>query len=392
MRELKKSLLITLDFPPRLGGVAAYYLNVCDNLPPDKIVVLAPDHPQADTYDAHLNFPVIRSRALKKLIPSESKGFKRVTSKINWISLNREIKAIIRSHQVELLQIGQILPLGLLGRHYKKQLRVPYVFYSHGMDILIPQSNSRKKIQLKRIIKSAKGIVANSYFTADELIKLGADPDIIAVANPCPNTSGVHVPDQQLSDFLYRKGLDDRQIILSVGRLVQRKGHDKMIEAMAMIVKQYPKAFYAIVGEGPRRKKLQELINKYRLGHHAKIYGAVPAEDLPFFYQTCDIFAMPSRRLPNGDVEGFGIVYLEANQYGKPVIGGRSGGVREAVIDGQTGLLVDPNNEVELAEATMRLLGDPAYAHRLGLQGLDRVLEEFTWDNQVSKILPLLKY
>jgi len=176
-----------------------------------------------------------------------------------------------------------------------------------------------------------------------------------------------------------------------VGRLVQRKGHDMVIKAMPEIIKQVPDCIYLIVGGGPYKQTLERLVNKNNLRDWVKFIGTASHQDLPALYQLADVFIMPARQLDNGDVEGFGIAYLEANLFGKPVIGGKSGGVADAVIDGQTGLLVDPTDVSQIAKAAIKLLTDEAYAAKLGTQGLQRVNEEFDWVSQTEKIKELLK-
>jgi len=382
---MNKALLVTLDFPPNHGGVAAYYGNVCGHLPPDQIVVLAPDGKGSEYFDARLNFPIIRSRALADLVPQRG-VWRRLKARCSLGSLYREICRVSRGHQISVLHIGQVFPLGKVALALKQRQNIPYIFYAHGLDITGPQRFRRRLFLLKKIIAGADKIIANSYFTHDELVKLGADPKRILVVYPCPNLSGESVPDDLLAAFLAGHALTDKKILLTVGRLVKRKGHDAVIKALPAVIKRVPDVFYAIVGSGPETAALAALVNEKKLGRYVKFFGNVPAQDLPFFYQACRAFIMPARRLSDGDVEGFGTVYLEANAYGKPVIGGKSGGVPEAVLDGRTGLLVNPEKIEEIANAAVKLLNDSAYAQRLGLQGMDRVLEEFNWQLQADKI------
>ncbi len=304
------------------------------------------------------------------------------------MSIIRHFGQTIKNHRIELLQIGQILPLGTLALVYKK---VPYIIYAHGLDILLPQHYLRKKTLLKNIIKNAKGIVANSNFTKDELLKLGAESEKIVVAYPCPNIKPKPLDQTEIDKVIKREGLENKKIILTVGRLVKRKGHDMVIKALPRIIKQVPEAIYLIVGDGPMKSELQKLVYQNNLGERVKFLGKVSDQELNIYYQICDVFIMPSRQLDNGDVEGFGTVFLEANLFGKPVIGGRSGGIPEAIINGQTGLLVNPLDIEDIAAATTKLLLDEAYAAKLGTQGLERVENEFDWFSQTQKIKVLLK-
>jgi phosphatidylinositol alpha-1,6-mannosyltransferase len=386
---MKKSLLITLDFPPRRGGVAGYYANLCKNFPADKIVVLAPTGPDTEYFDGRQRFPVIRNAKLAELI-ADKPGLFNISGKLKLLSLIKEIDALVKNHQIRMIQIGQILPLGTLALIIKKRKKIPFIFYAHGMDITVPQKISRKNILLKKIIKNAQAIVANSYFTANELVKLGAANDQVTVAYPCPNIAAEHLNENFIENYLLQQELVNKKIILSFGRLVERKGHDQVIKALPLILKKIPKAVYLIAGDGPNRSKLEKLVSQMKLGQNVKFISQVNDELLPVLYHICDVMAMPSRMLVNGDVEGFGIVYLEANLFGKPVIGGKSGGVPEAVANGKTGLLVDPNNTEEIALALIAILSDEAYAHRLGIQGMERAHRDFSWFDQASKIIKIL--
>lgn len=388
--SIKKSLLITLSFPPHIGGEQAYYHNIAKNLPADKIVVLAPEHPESLKFDQTQKFPIIR-HDFKDLLPK--KGLAKILkpkSSAKWLTLSKVIDKIVKNHQIELIQAGQILPIGTVAMMYAKKKKIPYIFYSHGLDITLPQKIKRKKILMKRIIKNSHGIVSNSHFTKDELVKLGAEKEKVIVSSPCPNVSGSEPSETAIVDFKRKHHLENKKVILTVGRLVERKGHDMAIKALPKIIKTVPEVKYIIVGDGPYRKNLQKLVNKRSLGEYVSFVGAVGSKELSNFFTASDIFIMPNRVLKNGDVEGFGIVFLEAGLYGKPVIGGNNGGVPEAIINGQTGLLVDSLDENDIAEKTIKLLTDENYAAKLGLQGL-HYASEFNWQEESEKIKELLK-
>jgi phosphatidylinositol alpha-1,6-mannosyltransferase len=179
------------------------------------------------------------------------------------------------------------------------------------------------------------------------------------------------------------------RILLTVGRLVERKGQDMVIRALPKIISHIPNLKYRIVGEGPYRTRLEQLAKELGVDTYVEFIGAVEDTELIREYKSCDLFIMPSRESPN-DAEGFGIVYLEANACGKPVIGGRSGGVPEAVLDNQTGLLTNPTDVEEIANSVVRLLNDPLLAKRLGEQGKERVLKEFTSNYMAERVLRLI--
>lgn len=388
MPTIKKNLLITLDFPPIHGGVATYYYNVCQNLPADKIVVIAPEDPNALKFDQLQNFPIIRKN-LANLKPSPR--ILKALDTIKWASAISYLEKVVKNHRIEMIQVGQILPLGTVALALKMKKKIPYVIYAHGLDVAAAQKFERKKRLIKKIIKHADGIVANSNFTKNEIVQLGADPDKVIVVYPCPNLEPEQASEVTVQEVIKNYHLQNKKIILTVGRLVERKGQDMVIKAMPLILKRVPNAIYVIVGTGPDKKRLETLAGENKLGEYVKFVGTVPNKYLAAFYELCDVFIMPNRQLKNGDVEGFGISFLEANAFGKPVIGGRSGGAPEAILDGRTGLLVSPENVLDVAEKTSQLLLDKSTAVRLGMQGLERVTDFFDWRIQTEKIKEILK-
>jgi phosphatidylinositol alpha-1,6-mannosyltransferase len=194
---------------------------------------------------------------------------------------------------------------------------------------------------------------------------------------------------------LRRKVLGDRargQVILTVGNLVERKGHDMVIRSLPAVCQRVPEATYLIVGTGPFKERLDELAAELGVRDRVIFAGRVPDDELPDLYAMCDVFAMPSRTLlASHDVEGFGLVYLEAGACAKPVVAGRSGGIEDAVVDGFTGLVVDPSDVRDIGQALIRLLTDSELRGRLGQQGRDRVEKERTWSILGARVQNILE-
>jgi len=185
-------------------------------------------------------------------------------------------------------------------------------------------------------------------------------------------------------DIRRRHNVEDRMLLLTVGRLVVRKGHDNVIAALPLIKKKIPGVHYLIVGDGSHRKNLEEQVMSAGLCNNVTFVGYVPCEELGAYYCACDLFIMISRELP-GSVEGFGIVYLEAGAVGKAVVAGRSGGTSDAVIDGETGVLVEPENVEEVSAVVTGLLLDPQQRELLGSNGKRRVLQEYSWGSVAER-------
>jgi phosphatidylinositol alpha-1,6-mannosyltransferase len=223
--------------------------------------------------------------------------------------------------------------------------------------------------------------------------KIGVEQERVVILHP--GCDVIRFFPKQVSQESRQKILGERakdRVILTVGGLVSRKGHDMVIRALPILREEVPDLTYLIVGDGPYREKLEELAKSLGVRDHVVFLGKVSEQDMPEMYALCDIFAMPSReQLDKCDVEGFGIVYLEANACGKPVIGGRTGGIPDAVIDGYTGFLVDPNDPRDIARTIQSLLTDKELAGKLADQGRSRVVNELSLTRMRDHLLTVFR-
>jgi phosphatidylinositol alpha-1,6-mannosyltransferase len=229
----------------------------------------------------------------------------------------------------------------------------------------------------------ASRVVHNSSYTAGELEAFGVPPEKLVGISPGVDVErfDARVSSERVENLRREHALSDRPVILTVGRLIERKGVDKVIESLPLILNRFPQAVYLVVGNGPDRPRLEKLRDSLGLENKVSFAGFVPEDDLLAYYRLATLFAMVSRR-PQGshEVEGFGIVYLEANACGLPVVAGDSGGVSDAVLDGKTGYLVDPFDEDAIATAIIQLLENPELRDRLGGFGKARAIKEFSWE------------
>ena len=369
---MKKLLIATIEFPPQKGGIANYLAGLAGALPADKVAVLTTKSASAENFDSREKYKIYRRSLFSKFIWPK------------WLPMVWHLWRTARREKVEAILVGQVLPVGTAAMIIKRFLKIPYFVSCHGMDILTAAGDLQKKKLLNKILEQASGVLANSEFTKNELIKLAVPESKIIVVYPCVEKKDGIAPDKIL-EIKNRLGLADKKIILTVGRLVARKGQDRIIEAMPKILERVPQVIYVIIGEGPEKENLKSKIENLKLENEVLLLGEVSEEKRNAFYQLCDLFIMTPRQI-GADVEGFGTVYLEANQFGKPVVAGRSGGVAEAVADGVTGIIVDPENVNQIAEAVIRLLTDDLLAKKMGEQGRERVEKEFWWEFQTEKI------
>jgi phosphatidylinositol alpha-1,6-mannosyltransferase len=373
-RAVKSLLISSTYYPPDVGGISHFMSSMVAALGPDRVCCLTGVRDQGDQQKEKPTVGVYR-RPLAFAKPKYLQA-------VGWAAAVAEIMVRERPQAVQLATLYE----GYLGLWMRKWMRTPYVVYAHGNEVLDAMQSDWDGP--RRAIRSADCVLANSRFTADLLKQAGVESERIEIVHPgCDVTrfQPASVSDDLRKAILGRHAHD--KIILTVGRLVARKGHDVMIRALPRILKDIPDACYLIVGSGPAKPMLEELT--FSMGVHGNVIFLenVGDAELPSIYGMCDVFVMPSRAdLKACDVEGFGIVYLEANACGKPVIAGKSGGIADAVVDGETGLLVPPDSPETLADSICRMLTHKEYAERLGQQGRERAIREFSWNAVADRV------
>ena len=369
-----KTLLFTLEYPPFKGGVANYYCNIVKYwIEPNDISVL---HNNNNNLIKNYFWP-------------------------KWLPAIWQLWHTIKKQKIEHVLVGHILPLGTVTYFVAKLTKIPYSVFLHGMDFTYALRNQRKKWLAKKILNNAKYIICGNSYTAGLVKKFVGDKqeDKVGVVNP-----GIFIRKQKAEsplrlseasrkqDLLIQKyNLQNKVVLFSIGRLVKRKGFDKAIEALPEVLKKAPNLVYVIAGIGPDEAYLKKKSGNLEQNAREKIIflGKISDEEKWAWLNLCDIFIMPARNI-DGDFEGFGIVYLEANLCNKPVIAGDSGGVRDAVCDHENGILVDPENTDAIAEGILELALNQRLRQKLGEQGWRRAIEKFNWEKQVKKIYYLI--
>jgi phosphatidylinositol alpha-1,6-mannosyltransferase len=256
---------------------------------------------------------------------------------------------------------------------------MPYIAYCHGEQITQTEQYRFQPALRNWIYRHADAVIANSGFTVNHLLRVGIPEDRIHKITPGVDFDRFS-PRPKNADLVKRFGLEGKSVVLTVARLIPRKGHAAVLHSLARISKDVPNLVYLIAGAGPEEQPLRHLAAELGIGEIVKFAGRVPEETLPDFFNLCDVFAMPNYDGAGGDIEGFGMVFLEANAAGKPVIGGRSGGSSDAVAHGETGFLVDTANLEDLVSTLRRLLQDKDLRERLGSAGLERARTQFSWE------------
>lgn len=358
-------LLVTNDFPPRVGGIQVYLWNIYRRLAAGgaEVRVLAPSFQDDAAFDASAGLEI-----------------ERWPGSLMWPtpSLARRIRTLARDADV--VAFGAVVPMNVIAT----SLDVPVVIHTHGFEVAWARLPLLVQM-LRRIGRAAAAVTVVSDFTrqfieralgrevSSHLLRTGVD-----VKRFHPTLSGSEVRD--------RHGLADRPVIACISRLVPRKGQDQIIRALPTVLRSVPDAAALIVGDGPARRRLTHMARARKLERSVVFAGEVPEGQLASYYAAGDVFAMPCRsRYAGLEVEGLGLVYLEAQACGKPVIAGDSGGAPEAVIPGETGLVVPGRETGALADALVSLLADPARATRMGAAGRAFVEQSHRWEEVVAR-------
>jgi len=373
----KISLLITNDFPPIVSGISTVFYQIWKRLPSDRIMILAPKAPGCDEFDKRESFHIIRKR-----IPTGESGKAKLLKMVLNIFYTLYYT---RKYNIGKLHCGQILSVGPAGLVCKKLFGIKYSVYVYGSETLRFGNSRMMSWLMKKVIEEAEELVPNSEFTLLEYERWGVPREKMVTIVPGVDTVFFH-PEGKSRYLVEKHRLQNKQIIMTVGRLDERKGHDMVIRAMTQLTKRFPDVVYMIVGKGREEQRLKSLADNLKLHDRVVFTGFVADESLPDYYNLCDVFVLPNRETESndqlkGDYEGFGVVFLEASACGKPAIAGKSGGSSEAVVDGITGLMVDPRSDDDIAHAIERILEDKSFAGRLGMAGRNRAEKEFDWQH-----------
>jgi phosphatidylinositol alpha-1,6-mannosyltransferase len=369
------TLLVTNDFPPRPGGIQQFVHNLAVRQPAGSVVVYSSTWEGAAKFDADQPFEVVREDT-GLLLPTPS--------------VARRAAGIARTRGCDTVWFGAAAPLGLLADGLRRRAGIQRaVGLTHGHEIgwaALPGSRAL----LRRI---GRGVNVLTYLTDYQRTRLAAALDGLTTLDRLPpgvDTDAYH-PDVDASEVRRRHGLVDRPVVVCVSRLVPRKGQDALIRAFPEIRRRVPGAALLIVSGGPHRSTLERLARDSGAGRDIVFTGEVPWADLPAHYAAGDVFAMPCRTRHSGlDVEGLGIVYLEASATGLPVVAGDSGGAPDAVREGETGYVVGGRDVSAIADRVATLLADTDLARRLGTAGRKWVEAEWRWQTQADRLRAML--
>jgi phosphatidyl-myo-inositol dimannoside synthase len=376
-----KVLIVSNDFPPRRGGIQSFVHALALRLPAGSVVVYAPAWEGAAEFDAQQPFPVMRHpTSLMLPVPSVA----------------RRAARLLREHGCDTVVFGAAAPLGLLAPSLRRAGARRVVGITHGHEAgwaALPVAR-----QLLRRIGDDTDVLTylGEYFRVRLARALSPEAAARMVRLAPGVDNSAFRPGAGGEALRQRHGLADRPVVICVSRMVPRKGQDTLIRAWPQVLAAAGggpdgSPVLLLVGDGPYRAELAKLARQAGVADSVVFTGPVPAAELPAYYDTADVFAMPCRTRHRGlDVEGLGIVYLEASASGLPVVSGDSGGAPDAVLDGETGYVLGGHDVAEVAATITRLLADPAGAAAMGEKGVAWIDREWRWDLVAERLRQII--
>ena len=405
-------LVFSEFFLPLTGGGQVILSEICSRLPANETVVYTTYTGDTGWFDERQDYRIIRSDVLSPLATRwpELTEHQRETlthrsfygrwfakSKfIRWLVYVRVILDMVRTalrERPNIVFCGNTFWPAIAARLHAYLRSTPYVVYHFGQEpLLILERGSVLQWVQRWALNGASYLFTISQFSKEVLLKFELDSNRIGIQFPGVSAVFLEANDVDVNRVKLELGLpDDAILLLTVGRLTERKGVDKVLSALPIVMAAFPNVHYLIAGSGQDEYRLRNLAAELDVANRVRFLGDVPHDRLVRYYRACDLFILANRASGCGDVETFGIVFIEANACGKPVIGGRNGGTADAIDDGRSGLLVNPNDENDIADAIRRVLRDRDYAAALGEYGRKRAHERFNWDRNAADVYRVLR-
>ncbi len=371
---MKKTLIITLEYPPQVGGIATYVKNLGEALPIESTVILAPF--VKDIKDSETGPKIIRRKMFYRLLWP------------HWLKLFWQVRKIVKKEKIEVIMLHHILPVGYVAVLIKFFRKIPFVIFSHGTDIAAASRKPWKRKMVVMVCKRAAQIICNSESLLRRFtLNFPEFTSKASVIYPGPDQIFFAPPDtEKVNQIAEQLAISGRPTIISIARMVEGKGFPHLVRVVKQVADKAPSLSWIIIGTGPKLGEVIAEVQNNSLQNIVRFIGEVPHTDLPNYFHTSSIFALLTHP-DNGFEEGLGLVFLEAAAAGLPCIAGKSGGVEEAVVHGKTGFVFDVyRNQPDIVEALLYLINNPEAAKQMGAAGRARISSEFNFKNQVKKL------
>jgi phosphatidylinositol alpha-1,6-mannosyltransferase len=381
---MAKTMLITRVFPPQIGGNGQWMWELYSRLPCDQYVVVTNQVAGSADFDRTHNLQVVR-------LPFDLRSWGALGFRpaLAYYRLYRRLSELMDEQKFTSIHASNFLPEGFLAWMLFRRFKLPYTVYVHGEELNIAATSRELSWMTRQVYRDAAQVICNSVNTAN-LLKSGwpVAPERVHVMHPGVDTQTFR-PAPPDPNTRHQFGWHDRPVILTVGRLMKRKGHEQIIHVLPDIANSIPDVLYAIVGDGEERDALERLVVELALKKHVVFHGELNRRDLVSAFQQCDVFALPNRDHA-GDIEGFGIVLLEAQACGKPVVAGDSGGTIEAM-NSRSGRIIPNDQPGELVETLVGLLRHREQREQMGTAGREWVVRNFDWSGLAEQAAELFE-
>jgi phosphatidylinositol alpha-1,6-mannosyltransferase len=376
---MPRYLLLSDIFPPKTGGSGRWFHEIYSRLPREQFLIAAGDDPRAADFDRKHKLPIVR-------LPLEmrTRGLRPFANLKRYLALAWQVRRLVKREGITAIHAARTLPEGFITYLVRRMTGTPLLCYVHGEEIGVSSTSRELAWMTRRVFARASRIIANSQNTRKTLLADWRVPeDKVRLLYPGVDTKRF-VPSPRDDETRSLLGWHGRTVLLTVGRLQKRKGHDMLIRALPAIRERIPNVLYAIVGDGDERSNLHAIAETTGVSNLVQFMGEISDEQLLRCYQQCDLFVLPNRAIGR-DVEGFGMVLLEAQACGKPVVAGASGGTAETMQVGQTGRIVACETPELLAGTIIELLSNPERLEEMGQRGREWVCQRFDWEALVRE-------
>lgn len=376
-------LFISDSFSPHAGGSREYYFNLYRDLAAlglADVTVLTKKVPGWAAFDASHVSPGFR--IVRRFSPLKSWNYWQLPKGV--FPFVQILWKVLRDSP-EVIHAGDLYPQGVIASAVSHLTGIPYVIYCHGEELMQTDRYRYQPRVRNHLYNHAAAVIANSEFTRSQLLRVGVREDRITKITPGVDAARFQ-PGPPDDELIRKYDLAGKTVVLTVGRLVPRKGHRTSLQVIANLCQEFPRLHYVIAGTGPEEHNLRQLCLTLGIQDRVTFTGLTPADALPRLYTLCDLMLLANREEANGDLEGFGMVFLEASAVAKPVIGGYSGGAIEAIEDGVTGFLVNPNDLRAMEIAVRRILCNPELRTAMGSAGRRRVEAMFNWSQRTQML------
>jgi phosphatidylinositol alpha-1,6-mannosyltransferase len=382
---MNKTLLLSEIFPPTNGGSGRWFWELYSRLSRSEYIIAAGEAKGDEAFDKNHDLNVTRVN-----MSSPSWGVKSLSGlKFYWRVFNN-IRKLIKQHNVTEIHCGRCLPEGFIGYIFKKTFNIPYICYIHGEDVEAAATSRELTWIVRKVLSNASKLICNSNNTANLILNnWDANPDITEILNPGCDTERF-IPAEQNDDVKESLGWQGKRVVLTVGRLQKRKGQDMLIRALPEIKKTIPDVLYAIIGGGSEKQELEVLTQELGLEDNVLFMSEISDEQMIQAYQQCDVFALPNRTFEQ-DIEGFGMVLVEAQACEKPVIAGDSGGTAETMLIGVTGFILDCTQPEPIAGKLSELFQNPEQCEEMGVKARKHVELTLDWKVHTEKAKKIFK-